>query len=84
VPNTATAKKRNRQADTRRTQNRGKRSALRTAIKNVRAAETPEKAHEAYRAAEQLLDRAAQKHLIHANLAARTKSRLQKVIQAKS
>lgn len=84
MPNTAAAKKRNRQAERRRTLNRGKRSALRTAIKNVRAAETPEQAREAYRAAEQLLDRGARNHLIHPNLAARTKSRLQKVIQAKS
>ncbi len=84
MPNTATAKKRNRQAERRRTLNRGKRSALRTAIKNVRGAETPEQAREAYRAVEQLLDRAARNHLIHPNLAARAKSRLQKVIQAKS
>ncbi len=84
MPNTTTAKKRNRQAQTRRTLNRGKRSALRTAIKNVRAAATPEQASEAFRAAEQLLDRAAGKHLIHPNLAARTKSRLQKFIQTKS
>jgi small subunit ribosomal protein S20 len=52
------------------------RAALRSAVKRVRSATSPEGAAEAYRAAERLLDRAAQRGLVSKNKAARTKSRL--------
>jgi small subunit ribosomal protein S20 len=55
------------------------RSALRTAIKKVRGA-SAEAAEAAYRQAEQLLDRAARKGLIHKNAAARGKQRLKRVV----
>ena len=84
MPNSSTAKKRRRQAESRRRQNRVQRSALRTVVKRVRTAESAAEAQEAFRGAEQLLDRAARKHLIHPSKAARTKSRLQKLIQKKS
>jgi small subunit ribosomal protein S20 len=73
-----------RQGEGRRLRNREQRSALRTVLKRVRAAETGAEAESAYRAAEQLLDRAARKHLVHRNMAARTKARLRKLIQSKS
>jgi small subunit ribosomal protein S20 len=53
-------------------------------VKQVRAAGTGAEAQEAYKAAEQLLDRAARKRLVHPNKAARTKARLRKLIQSKS
>ena len=56
---------------------------MRTVVKRVRAAGTGPEAQEAFRNAEQLLDRAARKHLIHPNMAARTKARLRKLIQPK-
>jgi small subunit ribosomal protein S20 len=72
-----------RQARSRTLRNRAQRSELRTALKRVRQA-TGEAAAQAYAAAVRLLDRAARKGLIHANNAARHKSRLAKHIQKTS
>jgi small subunit ribosomal protein S20 len=69
-----------RQSARRRARNRVKRAALRTAVKRARTATTPEEAAAAFRSAEQLLDRAAQKGLISKNKAARHKSRLSKLV----
>ncbi|MCZ6917478.1 MAG: 30S ribosomal protein S20 [Gemmatimonadetes bacterium] len=84
MPNSKSAKKRMRQATTRRQRNRAQRSVLRTAVKRVRAAGSGKDAQAAYREAERMLDRAAQRHLIHPNKAARDKSRLRKLIQSKA
>ena len=83
MPNSRSAKKRMRQGEKRRLRNKVRRSTLRTALKRVHAARTGAEAQDAFRTAEQLLDRAARKHLIHPNMAARTKSRLRKLIQSK-
>ncbi len=72
-----------RQSRTRHQRNRAQRSALRTALKRVRQAETGAAAAQAYEAALQLLDRAARKGLIHRNNAARHKSRLAKFVTQK-
>lgn len=56
--------------------NRQARSRLRTAVKKVRQADSPEAGTAALHDAIRLLDRAAAKHLIHPNKAARAKSRL--------
>ncbi|UCG87420.1 MAG: 30S ribosomal protein S20 [Gemmatimonadota bacterium] len=79
MPNTRSAKKRMRQANRRNARNRVARSTLRTAIKKVRNA-TSDTAAAAYRTAEQLLDRAARKGLIHKNAAARGKRRLRRFV----
>lgn len=76
MPNIRSVKKRMRQSVKRRSRNRIQRAALRTAVKRVRGAATAESAAEAFKAAERLLDRAAQKGLVSKNKAARTKSRL--------
>ncbi len=76
MPRIKSAKKAMRQGRARHERNRAQRSALRTALKRVRSATTPDQAAQAYRAAAQLLDRAARKGLIHDNNAARHKSRL--------
>ncbi len=78
MPNTRSAKKRQRQSVRANARNRASRSAIRTAIKKVRAAQTGKEAEAAYRSAEVLLDRAARTGLIHRNNVARHKSRLQK------
>ena len=83
MPNTRSAKKRMRQGSVRRQRNRAQRSVLRSAIRQVRAAESGKEAQAAYHAAERLIDRAAQRHLIHPNKAARDKSRLRKLAQSK-
>ena len=76
MPKIKSAKKAMRQARTRTIRNKAQRSALRTAVKHVRAATTAAAATQAYALAAQLLDRAARKGLIHRNNAARHKSRL--------
>ena len=79
MPNTASAKKRLRQNETRRQRNRGQRSDLRTSIRKVNAALVS--INDAYVSAQKKLDKAGAKNLIHRNKAARTKSRLQARIQ---
>jgi small subunit ribosomal protein S20 len=85
MPNTTSAKKALRQNLVRRLHNRSQRSALRTVIKKCRLAATggdPKAAEEAFRLAVKRLDKAAAKHLIHPNAAARTKSRLSKLLKS--
>jgi small subunit ribosomal protein S20 len=84
VPRLSSAKKALRQSRHRAARNRTHRSALRTALKQVRAAATRQDATRAYAAAVRLLDRAARKGLIHANNAARHKSRLAKYVTSKT
>jgi small subunit ribosomal protein S20 len=81
VPRIKSAKKAMRQGRARHRRNQAQRSALRTALKRVRTATSRDQASAAYRAAAQLLDRAARKGLIHSNNAARHKSRLAAVVQ---
>lgn len=76
MPRIKSAKKRMRQTKRRTTANRSQRSQLRTAIKAVRQAENPEARAKAFAVAEQLIDRAGRKKIIHPNAAARYKSRL--------
>ncbi len=79
MANSAQAKKRARQAEKRRQLNASQRSEMRTAVKKVlKALNNGDKAlaETAYKAAVPALDKAARKGLIHANKAARAKSRL--------
>lgn len=79
MANTVQAKKRARQAEKHRQHNASFRSMVRTAIKRVIAAiETGDKdqAQAAYTAAVPVIDRMADKGIIHKNKAARHKSRL--------
>jgi len=78
VPRTKSAKKQMRQARSRTGRNRSQRSALRTEVKKVRGLLGTKESGAAYREAEKLIDRSARKGLIHANTAARIKSRLVK------
>ena len=72
MPNIASAKKNMRKTRAATARNRAQRSALRTALKK---AKTPSATAEERLTAVSLLDRAARKGLIHANAAARHKSR---------
>lgn len=79
MANTAQAKKRARQAEKHRLHNASMRSMLRTYIKRViKAIQTGDraKAESEYQTAVPIIDRMARKGLIHANKAARHKSRL--------
>jgi small subunit ribosomal protein S20 len=73
VPNIASAKKNMRKTRAATVRNRAQRSALRTALKRAKA---PNASAEERTNAVSLLDRAARKGLIHANAAARHKSRM--------
>ncbi len=80
MPQIKSAKKRFRQTTVRTARNREHRSALRTAIKQVRSATTRDEALKALNRAEVTIDRACGKKLIHRNTANRQKSRLHKVV----
>ncbi|HJD44127.1 MAG TPA: 30S ribosomal protein S20 [Candidatus Paenalcaligenes intestinipullorum] len=85
MANTAQARKRARQAVARNKHNSSIRSMLRTSIKRVRQAiEAGDKdnANELYRKASSVIDRVADKNIIHKNKAARHKSRLSAAIKA--
>lgn len=71
--------KRHRQELRRRARNQARRTGARSAVRRVReliAAGTQEEAAAAVREASSILDRAARKGVLHANNAARRKSRL--------
>ena len=79
MANTVQAKKRARQAEKHRQHNASMRSMLRTYIKRViKAIDSGDKAkaESEYQTAVPVIDRMARKGLIHANKAARHKSRL--------
>ncbi len=85
MANSAQARKRARQAEKRRQQNTSQRSAMRTFVKKVvKAIESGDKeaAAQAYKEAVPRIDSATGKGLIHANKAARHKSRLNAHIKA--
>ena len=79
MPHPAQAKKRHRQSLRRGERNGARRSAVRTAIRRARElveAGKQEEAETAVREASAILDRAANKGILHPNNAARRKSRL--------
>lgn len=85
MANTAQAKKRARQNESRRRHNASQRSAFRTAIKKTVAAVEAgdyETATSAYLAAVPIIDRAVSNRIIQKNKAARHKSRLNAKIKA--
>ena len=85
MANSPQAKKRARQAEKRRTHNASLRSLVRTVIKKVNAAVitgSAEEAKTAYDNAVPVIDRMADKGIIHKNKAARHKSRLNAQVKA--
>ncbi|MPV86561.1 30S ribosomal protein S20 [Ostreibacterium oceani] len=85
MANSPQARKRARQAEQHRTRNVAQRSYMRTTVKNVlKAVEAGDKAHaeKAFELAVPALDKASRKGLIHANKAARIKSRLVRQLKA--
>ena len=87
MANSPQAKKRARQAEKRRGHNASLRSLVRTRIKQVQAAidsGDSENAQAAYSRAVPVIDRMADKGIIHKNKAARHKSRLNAQVKALS
>lgn len=83
MPRIKSAKKRHRQTKVRTAKNKAQRSTLRNAVKKVKAAASAADAESAFQEAQALVDRAGRKNLVHKNAAARTKSRLAKLVNAK-
>lgn len=87
MANTKQSKKRARQAENHRQHNASLRSMMRTQIKKVlKAVQAGDKANAeaAYKAAVPVIDRMADKGIIHKNKAARHKSRLNGHVRAMS
>ena len=87
MANSPQAKKRARQGEKRRTHNASLRSLVRTVIKKVLAAIATgdaETAKAAYQDAVPVIDRMADKGILHRNKAARHKSRLNAQVKALS
>ncbi|MEH6580953.1 MAG: 30S ribosomal protein S20 [Halioglobus sp.] len=85
MANSPQAKKRARQSEKRRTHNASLRSLVRTVIKKVNAAVSTgdiEQAKAAYNTAVPVIDRMADKGILHKNKAARHKSRLNAQVKA--
>ncbi|MCZ6485147.1 MAG: 30S ribosomal protein S20 [Acidobacteria bacterium] len=83
MPNVKSAEKRVRQNVTRRDLNRRRRSQMRTEIKRFRQLLSEKKIDDArglLREVHSVIDRSAQKGIIHSNTAARYKSRLTKYL----
>ena len=85
MANTDSARKRSRQAEKQRRHNSGLRSTLRSAIKDVNkaiVAGDKDVAKQALSRSSGIVDRIADKKIIHKNKAARHKSRLAAAIKA--
>ena len=85
MPNTQSAKKRLRQSIVRRARNRAAKSSIKGQIRKVRdaiAAANLDVAEAEFRLTAKRLDKAAAAGIVHANLAARVKSRLSAAIKA--
>lgn len=85
MANSAQARKRARQSEKQRGHNSSLRSTLRTAVKKVRkaiAAGDQAAAKAVYLESQGIIDRIADKKIVHKNLASRTKSRLSAGIKA--
>jgi small subunit ribosomal protein S20 len=83
MPNNKQAEKRVRQNEKRKIENKVVRTSMRSAMKKVLGAETKDAAEAAMPAAMKRIDKAAKHHVIHANAAARQKSRLAKAAAKK-
>jgi small subunit ribosomal protein S20 len=82
MPNIRSAKKDLRRSLKRRLRNQSTKSMLKTLIKKARLAAGTEGAEERVRLACKMLDKAAERGIIHKNQAARRKARLMKAINA--
>ena len=81
MPNIKSAKKRMELSRVERSRNRRTRSRIRTAIRRIREAESPEAAEANRRAAAALVDRAAGRRVLHPNKAGRIKAQLDRMVR---
>jgi small subunit ribosomal protein S20 len=87
MPHTRSAKKSVRKNEARKLRNRATKSAIKTQIKkflDIVKSGSPNTVQAEFKIAVKKLDKAAAKHVIHPNLAARKKSQLAKMVNRKS
>ena len=82
MPKLASSKKRLRQAEKAKLRNKSVRSLLRTSIKKMLTTNSREEAETLINRTQSIIDKTAQKGVIHPNAAARYKSRLRHHIAA--
>ncbi len=82
MANTAQTKKRARQNDSQRAHNASLRSSLRTALKKIITSDVKEFTSQAFDENTPVIDKIADKNIIHKNKAARHKSRLNSAIKS--
>lgn len=80
MPNHKSCAKRVKTSEAARLRNRGLRSILRNAIRELKAESSKEEAAKKFLIVSSLLDKAAGRHLIHSKNADRNKSRLAKFV----
>lgn len=86
MANSLSAKKRVRQNIKARARNRWRKTAMRDAVKDLRTKlmhGTAQECEDSFRKAASLIDKAAQKGILHRNTASRYKSRLSARVKAK-
>ncbi len=82
MPNIKSAKKRLRQSEKRRVRNKSTRSRIRTRIRQLLATTSADEAEAQLPDLYALLDRAAARHVLHANTAARQKARMARHLES--
>ena len=82
MPKLASSKKRLRQAEKARLRNKSTRSSLRTSIKKMLATNSKEEAEALINRTQSIIDKTAQKGVIHRNAAARYKSKIRHHVAA--
>ena len=86
MPHTRSARKHLRQTEKRRLKNRSTKKAIKTQIKKLKeiiAGGPADRIQAEYNLLAKKLDKAAARRIVHPNLAARNKSQMAKLIQAK-
>ena len=86
MPHTRSARKHLRQTEKRRATNRATKKAIKTQIKRLKdiiASGPADKVQAEYNLLAKKLDKAAARRIVHPNLAARNKSQIARLIQAK-
>lgn len=87
MPHTRSAAKSLRQTEKRRQRNRATKKAIKTQIKKLKevmASGQPDQVRTEFNLLARKLDKAAARRIVHPNLAARKKSQLARLIQAKA
>jgi len=87
MPHTRSARKHLRQTEKRRLKNRSTKKAIKTQIKKLKeiiAGGPADRIQAEYNLLAKKLDKAAARRIVHPNLAARNKSQMAKLIQAKT